>query len=61
MKYNHAYTIAFSLISKNAGENVTEAEILAGLKNKIKEFISCPGSLEENAGLPFDSYTVEGE
>lgn len=56
-KFNHAFTIAFSIDSDNDGENVTNKELLQGLINRVNDIIGeedC--DLTEACGLPFDTY-----
>lgn len=58
-KYNHAFTIAFTVKSDNTGENVTGVEIVCGLLERIKSLIKEDPSMEifeEATGLPFDTY-----
>jgi hypothetical protein len=56
MKYNHAYDIAFSVVSEHpTGEDVTAEQVLEALINRAKTaYIS--GELLEAIGAPFDTY-----
>jgi hypothetical protein len=61
MKYNHAFTIAFAIVSTDPEGNVTAEELLAGLRAKLEEFESDPDQIVESAGAPYDSFEVEEE
>lgn len=53
-KYNHAFTVAFEVVSEDP-EGATVAQIRAGLKR----FLSFPDDdIMENANAPFDTYEV---
>ena len=56
MKYNHAYDIAFSVVSEHpTGEDVTAEQVLEALINRARTaYIS--GELLEAIGAPFDTY-----
>ena len=57
LKYNHAFTIAFSVESDNDGENVTAKELKAGLAKKTSEFLTSNDvEILEACGLPYDTY-----
>jgi hypothetical protein len=55
-KYNHAFSIAFEVLSDNEPHEVTANEIIVGILNKLTDFISNPSEAIENAGLPFDTF-----
>lgn len=55
MKYNHAFTIAFSVDTDNEGDKVTENELLIALLNKVKDLVE-EANIIQCAGLPFDTY-----
>ena len=56
-KYNHAFTIAFSIESDNDGENVTAKELKDGLFKKAQEFLTSDDiEILEACGLPYDTY-----
>ena len=60
-KYNHAYTIAFSVISERAnGDDVTAEMFEAALHKRIEDLDS-EGELawHESIGAPFDTYKEE--
>jgi hypothetical protein len=56
MKYNHAFDIAFSVVSEHpAGEDVTAEQVREALiKRVIQAYDS--GELLEAVGAPFDTY-----
>lgn len=54
-KYNHAFTMAFSLNSNNTGDEVTEKELIRALKRRVRELESA-GEAIEACGLPYDTY-----
>jgi hypothetical protein len=54
-KYNHAYTLAFSLESNNEGENVTEIELLTAIARRLADLIESKEVIEAT-GLPYDTY-----
>jgi hypothetical protein len=56
MKYNHAFDIAFSIISEHPkGEDVTAEQVLEALVNRAKVAYE-NGELLEAVGLPFDTH-----
>ena len=56
-KYNHAFSIAFSIESDNDAENVTNKELLKGLIRRIHMILQEEeGDFIECCGLPFDTY-----
>ena len=56
-RYNHAYTVAFSIESDNTGENVTPKELIEGLRRRLRELESGGDDLVvEACGMPYDSY-----
>ena len=60
-KYNHAYTLAFSLegSSHPKGEDVTPAMLRAAIIRYLANLDD--DSLESNCETPFDSYLYEEE
>ena len=54
-KYNHAYTIAFSLDTDHEPDDVTAQELLVALLNKVSNIIE-EENIIECAGMPFDSF-----
>jgi hypothetical protein len=57
-KYNHTYTLGFSIDSDNAGENVTQKELLLGIAKRLADLIEY-GEAEEACGLPLETYRNE--
>jgi hypothetical protein len=58
-KYNHMYTLAFSLENNcPTGEKTTQAEIVSALNKRIAELID-EGLIPEAIGYPDDTYEVQ--
>lgn len=58
-QYNHAYTIAFSVVSNESqGEDVTAAMLRDALIRRMKD-LDGNNEWEEAAGGPYDSYFDE--
>jgi hypothetical protein len=56
MKYNHAYDIAFSLVSEHpTGEDVTAEQVRDAIIARVHNAYAS-GELLEAIGLPFDTY-----
>lgn len=53
--FNHMFTVAFTVISPNDGENVTADELKAGLLKRIQD-LDRHDEWEEACGLPDDTY-----
>jgi hypothetical protein len=60
-RYNHAYTVAFSIDSDNEAENVTEEELLEGMYARFRDLSRCPGEVLEAVGIPWDTYVYPEE
>ncbi len=61
-KYNHAFTLAFSVESDNSGKNITSEELIAGILSRISTIISHDISeIVEACGEPFDTFEIEQE
>lgn len=61
-KFDHAYTIAFSLVSDDEqGKDVTTAMLKEALLRRIKDLDQSPqgGEWFEAVGAPFDTHEVE--
>jgi hypothetical protein len=58
-KYNHAFDIAFEVISDNEGKNVTKEELMTGLLRRVANLSDHPTEIVEACGLPFDTYLTE--
>ena len=57
-KYNHMFSICFSLDNENEDGEATERELLAALNLRIAELIK-EQSVVEACGCPDDTYVVE--
>ena len=56
MKYNHAFDIAFSVISDTPnGEDITAEQFAAAIRKRVDELLAC-GEMLEAIGAPFDTY-----
>ena len=56
MKYNHAFDIAFSVISDNEnGEDITSEQFAAAIRKRVDELLAS-GEMLEAIGAPFDTY-----
>jgi hypothetical protein len=56
MKYNHAYDIAFSIVSEHpTGDDVTAEQVLKAIITRANDAYAS-GELLEAIGLPFDTY-----
>ena len=60
MKYSHAYTIAFTVTTEHAVEDVTERELLNGLHERLVD-MKKTGEIKEAVGEPFDTDILEEE
>lgn len=58
-KYNHAFDIAFEVISDNEEEHVTKEELFEGLFNRISSLIKNGDEILEACGMPFDTYDMD--
>ena len=61
-KYNHAFTIAFEVITKascDGNDYPTEEELLAALEKRLRSFCSNSGEIFEAVGKPYDTYEVK--
>jgi hypothetical protein len=59
MKYNHAFDIAFSIVSDHpTGEDVTAEQVREALIQRVHTAYSS-GELLEAIGAPFDTYEVD--
>lgn len=56
---NHAFTIAFAVVTTNDNESVTKAELISALKKRISDLELSGDEIIEACGLPFDSYVVD--
>lgn len=58
--YNHMCTVAFTVVSKNDGESLTNEELKAGLLQRVKDLDSSPGEWSEACLPAVDTY-IESE
>ena len=61
-KYNHAFTIAFVVISEDAkGEDVTNEMFYSALRQRLKDLEQNDGynEVQEACQPPYDTYKVE--
>ena len=58
--YNHMFSIAFTVVSENDGENVTTQELLDGLANRLAMLAAKGDEIIEAVGMPHDTF-VEGD
>lgn len=59
-RYDHAYTLAFSLESCCPdADDVTDSMVEAAIQQFLAEFRKTPGSLVAACGAPFDTYKVD--
>lgn len=59
-RYNHAFDIAFEVVTDHEADEVTPEEIVNALMRRIIS-IQETGEVLEAVGLPFDSYEEEAE
>ena len=57
-KYNHAFTVAFTVVTTNEADKVTEKELLAGLTRRLADLIE-HDEIIEAVGMPYDTYEME--
>ena len=56
MKYDHAFDIAFSIVSDNQnGEDITAEQFAAAIRKRVDELLAT-GEMLEAVGLPWDTY-----
>lgn len=60
-KYNHAFTIAFSLEDSHSptGEDCTADMLINAMSERVDYLRSHPDEIIESCGMPFDTYIVE--
>jgi hypothetical protein len=56
VRYNHACSIAFEVITEAKGEHITGLEIRNALTNKLRNYSN--DDLIEAVGLPFDTFEL---
>jgi hypothetical protein len=58
MKYNHAFTLAFSLESNlDNADDVTVSQVRSAIQSTLDRLSDI--ELMENIGYPFDTYEIE--
>ena len=57
-KYNHAYDIAFEVISEDP-KDATKEQIFAGLLRRTTDLLQNGDELLEAVGMPSDTYEIE--
>ena len=60
-KFNHAFTIAFEVITDHEGEDVTGDELFTGLLRRIANLRENPDEIIEACGLPYDTFSYDDE
>ena len=66
MKYNHSFTIAFSVVTTASCDTLTdtdypsEEEIFTAMERRIADLRNSPGEVFEAIGAPYDT-CIEGE
>lgn len=65
MKYNHAFTLAFSIETKKSCKSdsdddyPSEYELHLAIQKRLNDLKNNPGELLEALGAPFDSFEIE--
>lgn len=57
-RYNHAYTIAFTIENDNPDGNFTTTEVVAALNRRIADLLE-NDQFDEAIGAPFDTFENE--
>lgn len=60
-KFNHAFSIMFTVETTNHGQEVTERELINGLQKRLSDLKKVKGEIIEACGFPDDTYTFEEE
>jgi hypothetical protein len=55
-KYNHAFTVGFSIESDNDGDDITIDELWQGLEARLSDLRANRKEIGEACGVPFDTY-----
>ena len=62
MKYNHAFTIAFSVETEHEADDVTAEELRDAIRKRIDDCMNgTDADLIECCGAPFDTYEVDDD
>ena len=60
MKYNHAFTLGFSVVSTTVdGSDVTAEQVRSAIRELLMEYPDM--DILENIGAPFDTYEMDEE
>jgi hypothetical protein len=60
MKYNHAFTLGFSVVSATEdGSDVTAEQVRGAIRKLLTEYPDM--DILENIGAPFDTYEMDEE
>ena len=58
MKYNHAFTLGFSVVSTTEdGSDVTAEQVRSAIRELLMEYTDM--DILENIGAPFDTYEMD--
>lgn len=57
-KYNHAYSLCFSLVNENPDGEATQEELIQALKKRIQD-LEANDKVCEAVGSPYDSFEEE--
>jgi hypothetical protein len=55
MSYNHAFTLAFTVVNDNPDGEATDTELYRGLLRRLENIMEC-GEMQEACGAPYDTY-----
>ena len=55
-RYNHAFDIAFEVITDHPGDEVTAEELLGALLARTADLAAGNADIIEACGLPFDTF-----
>jgi hypothetical protein len=59
-KYNHAFTVGFSVLSENTNALDVDADMIRTALRRLVDTYT-DDELMENAGAPFDTYEMEDD
>jgi hypothetical protein len=54
-RYNHMFSICFTVDTDNDSEHITEKELIAGLYNRLQALEANAGEIIEACGAPHDT------
>ena len=58
--FNHAFSIAFSVDTAHEAESVTDAELFAAVRRRLRDLRANPGEIQEACGAADDTYINNG-